>query len=85
MDANAVGQRIRGARTRAGFDSLRKFALQSGLPESYLSKYENGKHIPSAEHLLAIADACGVTTDWLLRGDEHPSNVTTPETPDEAA
>lgn len=48
--------------------------------QSRVSRWELDKGEPSYEHLVAIADATGVTLDFLLRGTDVPSEpVATPE------
>lgn len=43
------------------------FAEECGLPESNIRAYLNGR-LPSIEKAVAIADAGGVTLDWLAAG-----------------
>ena len=51
---------------RAG--GLSRFARETGVDRSALSQLldQRGDRLPRAETLCAIAEACGVTTDWLL-------------------
>lgn len=42
-----------------------EFAKLLEIPQSSLSAYETGKHLPSADRLWVIADKCNVSTDWL--------------------
>ena len=47
---------------------LARFARDTGVDRSALSQLLDGRNdrLPRAETLYSIADACGVTTDWLL-------------------
>lgn len=46
--------------------SQTEFAERTGFQPSAISHFENGGRMPSAENLIRIADALGVSTDWLL-------------------
>ena len=50
-------------------DSVSAFARRCGIGESVLRSYLAGA-MPSADRLAAIAQARGVTTDWLISGQE---------------
>lgn len=52
-----------------GDEPRASFARRCGLPESLVRKYLAGA-MPSADRLVAIADAAGVTVDWLATGRE---------------
>jgi transcriptional regulator with XRE-family HTH domain len=68
---DTIGQRIRRARQRKGWTQA-ELGLRSGLRESMICKYELGHHTPSPKHLSRIADALGVSVDYLLgRESEH--------------
>ena len=47
---------------------LSRFARETGVDRSALSQLMDGRgdRLPRAETLYAIAESCGVTTDWLL-------------------
>ena len=47
----------------------RKLSLSPSAPDNW----KNGS-LPKAETIMKIADYFGVTTDYLLYGDERPSN-----------
>jgi transcriptional regulator with XRE-family HTH domain len=55
--AAAIGQAIRRARFNVGF-TQEDLATVTGLLRTNISKYENGKRMPSIDELYAIADAC---------------------------
>lgn len=46
--------------------SQREFALMTGLTESAVSKYLSGIRVPHAGTLIAIANATGVSPNWIL-------------------
>jgi transcriptional regulator with XRE-family HTH domain len=57
--------RIREARKRTGFTQL-EVTAETGIDDSRLSKYENGKLEPTLEVLGTLAEFYGVTSDWLI-------------------
>lgn len=63
--ANAIGQRIRGLRTAAGW-SLRELAEQSGVAASTISSLERGQSMPSVGSLHKLGRAFGMTLSMLL-------------------
>jgi transcriptional regulator with XRE-family HTH domain len=50
-----------------GSESISAFARRCGIGESLLRKYLNGS-LPNSHNLVLIADAAGVTVDWLASG-----------------
>jgi transcriptional regulator with XRE-family HTH domain len=50
-----------------GSESVSAFARRCGIGESLLRKYLNGS-LPNAHNLVLMADAAGVTVDWLASG-----------------
>lgn len=70
IDWKAVGRRIREIR---GFDTNQKsFALDLGVSQGQLSRYEKGASEMSAEVLLRLARKSGRTIEWLLTGNNRP-------------
>jgi len=68
---DTIGQRIRKARQDRGWTQA-ELGLRAGLRESMICKYELGYHTPNPKHLSRIADALGVSVDYLLgRESEH--------------
>lgn len=53
---NRISHRIREAREAAGLTQA-ELSLQSGLPQSHISRLEQGKHSPTAKTLEKIATA----------------------------
>lgn len=73
QDRNSVSERalrLKRAIEAAGGNTV--VSNRSGVPKGSLSNYQHGRDMKAAT-LVAIADACGVTLDWLLRGE--PSEI----------
>jgi len=51
-----------------GDESQRSFASRCGFSDRLLGSYLHGEKLPGVENLRAIADAVGVTVDWLVSG-----------------
>jgi len=66
---NALGARIREARLflRMTQDDL---ACEARISKGFLSEVENGNKDVATVRLRRIADALGVSLDWLVRGEE---------------
>ena len=62
------GDRIRSARERRGW-TQGGLADASGISKGFLSDVENDKRNLSSESALKIADALGISLDYLLRGE----------------
>lgn len=50
--------------------SQRKFCKELGISPSRLSDIENGNFKPSVETVLSVSNYCGVSTDWLIKGEK---------------
>ena len=61
--------RIKAAREELGLSQV-KVATETGIHQSYLSKYENGQLEPNLEQLGVLANYYEVSIDWLL-GNPH--------------
>lgn len=61
------GDRIRSARERRRWTQER-LAEAAGISKGFLSDIENDKRNISSESALKIADALGISLDYLLRG-----------------
>lgn len=46
------------------------FAARAGIPRNTYNQYEKGKRYPRRDHEIALADAWGMTIDWISRGRE---------------
>ena len=62
-----IGPRIAALRRERGM-SQAELAASIGLSPSALGMYEQGRREPSADTMVALARALGVTTDFLLTG-----------------
>jgi len=60
----SFGDRMRELR---GDQTQADFAYDLGIPQQYISRYENGI-IPNVEVLTTISEGLGVSIDWLLFG-----------------
>jgi transcriptional regulator with XRE-family HTH domain len=73
-----TGMRISEARERRGWNR-NQLAKASGLSWANLTRYEDGENEPSAGKLLRIAEALGVSVDWLMgRKGAHETVVAGP-------
>lgn len=68
---SSVGERIRQARENAGFSTASAFADAIGVRPGTVWRYESDRIKPSIGALSSIAAKCGVSMEWLVRGDEH--------------
>ena len=55
------------ARIAIGTEAVRSFALRAGVKPSTMQSILGGSK-PTVDNLVAIADAAGVTLDWLAKG-----------------
>lgn len=66
MGTNTLGNRIREARLAAGLKRQRDLSALIGVAESRICEWEKGRVVPRINRIVAIAKACGCTTDQLL-------------------
>ena len=59
--------------------SQEAFAEKMGVSRQSVSKWESGTAVPDTEKILAMSELFGVSTDYLLKGEEAP----VPETKEE--
>jgi len=64
----AFGSRLKGLRKQKNW-SQKELAALVDVRFQQLNKYESGLNIPPAEMLVKLADALGVTVDFLLTGN----------------
>ncbi|WP_167195931.1 TetR family transcriptional regulator C-terminal domain-containing protein [Brevibacterium pigmentatum] len=76
--SEATGLRVREAIRRSGLKQ-RKIAAAIGIDETKLSKALSGRRRFTADELLGVATATGVTVRWLL-GDESQVSAPPPNT-----
>ena len=67
MTSTTPGERVREARKRAGW-SQGELSRRTNLRTETISRIETGKHGVGHESASAIAEALGVTIDWILSG-----------------
>ena len=65
-----TGDRIRERREDRGW-TQEQLAQRAGMSKGFLSDLENNKRNVSAEYVLRIANALGVSLDYLLRGETN--------------
>ena len=65
---STVGERIRNRRAELEW-TIERLAEEAKISKGFLSDLENGKRSVSAGYLLQIAQALGVTLDFLMKGD----------------
>ncbi|HEX2868636.1 MAG TPA: helix-turn-helix domain-containing protein [Ignavibacteriales bacterium] len=69
-----VGRQIAKARAAKEMNQS-EFALALGFKNKQtVSNWENGVSEPDTLTLVKISEVCGVTVDWLLKGDSPASN-----------
>ncbi len=72
--AIAIGGRIRQRRMQLGFSQRKVRELMElssvSVTKSQFSRIELGELLPSAVEVIALAEALGVTVQWLLLVDE---------------
>ncbi|OPJ59118.1 HTH-type transcriptional regulator Xre [Clostridium oryzae] len=68
-----LGSRIKFLRTNSNL-SLDELSSILSTAKSTLSRIENDKVSPSSDILLSISRFFGVSTDWLLTGEDYSSN-----------
>lgn len=64
----SVGNRIASKREELCLTQT-ELALRAGLKPPTISQYESGSRSPSYEALIKLSNALGVTTDYLVKGD----------------
>ncbi len=72
-----VGGRIAECRERRGW-TQRRLAEVAGISVTFLSELENDKRTMGADVILRIADALGVSVDYLLKGEVEPARPRRP-------
>ena len=68
------GDRIRDAREERGW-TQEKLAEAARISKGFLSDLENNNRGVSAEYALRIADALGVSLDFLMRGEQGKEEI----------
>ena len=65
-----IGERIDYNRELC-FMTRGELAREVGISRQLLHAYTKDKCLPTIKHLIPLADALGVTIDYLVRGDEN--------------
>lgn len=78
--AMSIGKRIRAARDKAKLAQA-DVAIACGVRVLAVLQWEHDRAVPRADKMALLAQALGVTTDWLLTGkgdgpDVHAHRVT---------
>jgi transcriptional regulator with XRE-family HTH domain len=73
-------ERLKAARDLRGFNQD-QLAERSGLQSSAISHFETGNRKPSFDNLRRLADALGVSTDYLLGRTGDPEGHAAPNDP----
>lgn len=74
-----ISDRLRESRTKAGMTQT-ALAERLGVTQSTVNRWEGGRHDPSRETALQIADALGVDPIWLETGEMRLAQQATVET-----
>lgn len=65
MYIETFAEKLKRARKDTGF-TQKEVSIETGIPQSTISKYENKELEPSIEYLGILADFYEVSTDWLI-------------------
>ena len=60
-------QRLRDLRMKLGL-SQTDLGKKTGVHYTHIGRYEAGRSVPTAETLKSLAEALGITTDYLMSG-----------------
>ncbi len=65
-------QRLKELRTKRNISQV-KLAMDLGMSQNSISRYETGEREADYETLIAIADYFGVSVDYLLGRTDNPN------------
>ena len=74
MYRESFPSKIKKARNDTGF-TQKEVEKETGIKQSTLTKYENGRLEPDLETLGILADFYGVSVDWLLGTRGGPEKI----------
>ena len=74
MYRESFPSKIKKARNDTGF-TQKEDEKETGIKQSTLTKYENGRLEPDLEKLGILADFYGVSVDWLLGTRGGPEKI----------
>ena len=66
---NIFGERFKALRTAMN-KTQKEFSEFLGIPQPTLSAYESGRNKPTIDVVIAIANKCNVSVDWLCGRDD---------------
>lgn len=66
---NIFGERFKALRNAMG-KTQKEFSEFLGIPQPTLSAYESGRNKPTIDVVIAIANKCNVSIDWLCGRDD---------------
>lgn len=72
-----MGKRVAYCRERHGW-TQKELAERAGLSVTFLSEIENDRRSMGSDVLLRIAEALGVSVDYLLKGEVEPARPREP-------
>ena len=72
MDGKTLGERVREERLCKGYSADELARMIEVASRAYIWRVENGAINPSAEKLMALSDALGVTVRYLVTGNDLP-------------
>jgi transcriptional regulator with XRE-family HTH domain len=67
-----LGERIRELRLKRGW-TQQQLAERVGIQQKQISSYERGANVPSGQTFIALAEAFGVSLDYLAQISPHTS------------
>lgn len=76
---NEIGLRIKELRIKNKM-TQKSLALQIGISEQGVSKWERGESLPDISKLIHLSKLLGVTTDELLSGEKQKAEISKKET-----
>lgn len=74
MPLDTIGARLLAARKKRGFSTLDVQRFTS-IPANTLTQYEKGDLVVPADRLEILARLYGVSTDWIVTGQETAENT----------
>jgi transcriptional regulator with XRE-family HTH domain len=83
-DCSTVGQRVHALRHRKHW-TMRQLASEAKVSSAFISQLENNQHQPGSRTVVKLAQALGVSTDFLLTGRRLSSTEPTHAVADEDA
>jgi len=67
-DAVEAGARLRATRLALGYQTIRRLAQLTDVPESNLTKWESGAAMVRTYFIARLRERHGVTHDWIYGG-----------------